>query len=159
MTTEAILALFIFMVTVVFLLWRPRGINEAVPTAIGAPLPSRADPHRPTIEPDYTRQRTNRPAPRRATLGMYASETPSMSGKKGWGETLPFLIEAYPARICYTRRNGAASFFLGSPLEERSLIHSTHAPGPPVMLKDACSSAHSRVQLTAPPATHGGTRL
>jgi arsenical pump membrane protein len=37
-TTKAIIALVIFLVTVFFLLWRPKGINEAVPPAVGACL-------------------------------------------------------------------------------------------------------------------------
>lgn len=36
MTAESILVCIIFLLTVFFLLWRPRGINECIPTAIGA---------------------------------------------------------------------------------------------------------------------------
>jgi len=36
MTTNAILVLTIFLLTVLLLLWRPRGINECIPTGIGA---------------------------------------------------------------------------------------------------------------------------
>lgn len=35
-TTQSILVFTIFLATVLFLLWRPRGINEAIPPAIGA---------------------------------------------------------------------------------------------------------------------------
>lgn len=36
MTTPALLALIIFLTTVLFLLWRPKGLNEAIPPAVGA---------------------------------------------------------------------------------------------------------------------------
>jgi len=35
-TTESTLVFTIFLVTVLFLLWRPKGINECIPTALGA---------------------------------------------------------------------------------------------------------------------------
>jgi len=37
-TSELVVALIIFLATVVFLLWRPKGLNEAIPPAIGAVL-------------------------------------------------------------------------------------------------------------------------
>lgn len=37
-TTHTIIALTIFIATVIFLLWRPRGLNEAIPPTIGALL-------------------------------------------------------------------------------------------------------------------------
>ncbi|NLI14058.1 arsenic transporter [Pelotomaculum propionicicum] len=36
LTTESTIALTIFLATVLFLLWRPRGLNEYIPTTIGA---------------------------------------------------------------------------------------------------------------------------